>query len=50
MELEQRYVIKYLLRKELSSQEIVSEIKKTYKEKAYSQAMIYIWIKEIKLG
>lgn len=50
MELEQRYVIKYLLRKNLSSQEIVSEIRNTYKEEAYSQAMIYNWIKEIKLG
>lgn len=50
MDVEQRYAIQFLLRKNLSSQEIVSEIKETYGEASYSQSSIYFWIKEIKLG
>ena len=50
MEVEQRYAIRFLLRKNLSPQRIVSELKETYRDEAYSQASIYFWIKEIKLG
>lgn len=50
MEVEQRYANQFLLRKNLSPQKIVSEIKETYGDAAYSQSSIYFWIKEIKLG
>lgn len=50
MELEQRYAIRYLLRKNFSSLDIVSEIQETYKDEAYSQTTIYFWISEIKKG
>lgn len=50
MSLEQRFVIKYLLRKETKPKDIIAELQQVYGEDAYSPASTYFWIKEIKLG
>lgn len=50
MSLVQRFVIKYLLRKEAKPKDIIAELEKVYGKDAYSSASVYFWIKEIKLG
>lgn len=49
-EIEQRYAISFLLRKQLQPKDIISEIQRTYGDDAYCAASIYFWIKEIKCG
>ena len=50
MSLVQRFVIKYLLRKEAKPKDIIAELEKVYGKDAYSSASVYFWIKVIKLG
>lgn len=50
MSLEQRFVIKYLLRKETKPKDIIKELKNVYGDEAYSSASIYFWISELKSG
>ena len=50
MSLGQRFVIKYLLRKEAKPKDIIAELEKVYGVGAYTSASVYFWIKVIKLG
>ena len=50
MEIEQRYVISFLIRKGLKTKDIILELQQTYKDDAYSKTTVYYWVNEIKLG
>ena len=49
-EIEQRYSISFLLKKQMQPKDIINEIQNTYGDDAYCVASIYFWIKEIKCG
>lgn len=49
-EIEQRYEISFLLKKQLQPTDIILEIQSAYGNDAYCAASIYFWIKEIKCG
>ena len=48
--MEQRYVIMYLLRKNMRILDIVKELKDVYGDEALSKTQVYFWVKEIKMG
>lgn len=50
MDIEQRFVIKFLLRKNFKNEEIITELQTVYGDDAYSQSSIYFWISEIRRG
>lgn len=50
MEIEQRYVISFLVKKGLKTKDIILELQETYHEEAFSKTTVYYWINEIKLG
>ena len=50
MDIEQRFVIRFLIRKNLTKEDIIAELQNTYGDDAYSQSSIYFWIGEIKRG
>lgn len=50
MDIEQRFVIRFLLRKNLSNEDIIAELQNTYGDNVYSQSSIYFWIGEIRRG
>ena len=50
MDIEQRFVIKFLLRKNFKNEEIITELQTVYGDDVYSQSSIYFWISEIRRG
>ena len=50
MNIEQRFVIRFLHRKNFNNEEIIAELKIVYGDDVYSQSSIYFWIGEIRRG
>ena len=48
--MDQRFAIKFLLRKMMDPKDIIKEMKETYREECYSDSQIYFWIRQIKCG
>ncbi len=48
--MEQRYAIKFCLRKQMKPKDIIVELQKTYGDECLSETQIYFWIREIKCG
>ena len=48
--MEQRYAIKFCLKKQMKPKDIIMELQKTYGDACLSETQIYFWIREIKCG